>query len=164
MRLIGLVKSSVIMLWLALMPGMIMAEIYRWVDDSGRMHFGDRPPATGAEQIKLPETTPSPAPDAVDAELRTRVLKMLESERQRRTAQAAEEERQLKARRDACEKTRNRLMRFRSVPHIYERQPDGQKRYLSDEERAVEESRMQAQLAKFCGEGALAAEEPAGQR
>ena len=33
------------------------AGVYRWVDDSGQVHFGDRPPADGAEQVRLPPSS-----------------------------------------------------------------------------------------------------------
>ena len=32
-------------------------EVYRWVDESGRVQFGDRPPTEDAEPVKLPPTS-----------------------------------------------------------------------------------------------------------
>ncbi|MCW9012905.1 MAG: glutaredoxin family protein [Gammaproteobacteria bacterium] len=43
---------------LLLMIQSVNAEIYKWVDAKGRMHFSDQPPMTNkAETIELPEIT-----------------------------------------------------------------------------------------------------------
>ena len=41
-----------LLLTLILMPALASAQIYRWTDADGRVHFGQRPPA-GAEQIEV---------------------------------------------------------------------------------------------------------------
>ncbi|AEA83023.1 conserved hypothetical protein [Stutzerimonas stutzeri DSM 4166] len=41
-----------LLLTLILMPALASAQIYRWTDAEGRVHFGQRPPA-GAEQIEV---------------------------------------------------------------------------------------------------------------
>ena len=43
----------------------VAAELYRWVDDQGRIHYSDRP-AEGAEVVKL-DTGPSTPPPAAPA-------------------------------------------------------------------------------------------------
>jgi hypothetical protein len=46
-----------ITLVLATFAASTFAQVYRWVDDSGQVHFGDRPPADGAEQVRLPPSS-----------------------------------------------------------------------------------------------------------
>ena len=36
-----------------LIPGLASAEIYRWTDAQGRVHFGERPGAAGAETVEV---------------------------------------------------------------------------------------------------------------
>jgi hypothetical protein len=47
----------IIALVLATLTVSTTAQVYRWVDDSGQVHFGDRPPADGAEQVRLPPSS-----------------------------------------------------------------------------------------------------------
>lgn len=37
------------------------SRIYRWVDDDGQVHFGDRPTARGAREVKLRDRSTTPA-------------------------------------------------------------------------------------------------------
>lgn len=36
-----------------------LAEIYKWVDDSGRIHFSEVPPTSGDSQILVPRSSPA---------------------------------------------------------------------------------------------------------
>lgn len=39
---------------LALLPAGAQAEVYKWTDEQGRVHYSDKPPASGkAEQVKI---------------------------------------------------------------------------------------------------------------
>lgn len=44
--------ALVMLAMLCLLPGPAVAEIYRWVDAQGRVHFGERP-AEGAERLEV---------------------------------------------------------------------------------------------------------------
>ncbi len=53
-------------------------KLYKWVDEQGRVHFSDRPPATAHEEIRLrpppgarPADAPAPSPECL--ELRKRL-------------------------------------------------------------------------------------------
>jgi hypothetical protein len=55
---------SLVALLSLLLSGLVCASgIYRWVDEQGNVHFGDLPPAKGAEPVQLRHYQPaSPAP------------------------------------------------------------------------------------------------------
>ncbi|MCU0832855.1 MAG: DUF4124 domain-containing protein [Chromatiaceae bacterium] len=48
--------SLLLALLIALVPA--QADVYRWVDDSGRVHYGDRP-VVGAQTVPLPAPLPA---------------------------------------------------------------------------------------------------------
>jgi hypothetical protein len=49
---------------LVLSAGLAEAQVYKWQDDQGRVHYGSRPPASvPAEAVKI-EEAPAPSPDA----------------------------------------------------------------------------------------------------
>lgn len=69
-------------LLVALLPALAGGEVYKWVDEKGRVHYGDRPPAAQAPEaltdisVYAPEVAPqgaarpaAPAPAATAAKL-----------------------------------------------------------------------------------------------
>jgi hypothetical protein len=49
-------KGNLGVFLLFLIGGIALAEVYKWVDESGKVHYGDSPPAeSGAESVALPE-------------------------------------------------------------------------------------------------------------
>lgn len=48
---------------LLLISPLAISEVYRWVDDRGKVHFGDKPPSQDAQQIKIkpPPSNASPS-------------------------------------------------------------------------------------------------------
>lgn len=96
------------------------AQVYKWTDAAGQVHYGDRPPAqTPTEQI---EDAPPPA-DSTATGLRPGERKLLQEVtteerrlRRERQAQAREEARYRQAeaarRRTRCEDYRRRLRRL----------------------------------------------------
>jgi hypothetical protein len=58
--------KSIFIVLACLAATVVQADVYRWVDDKGEVHFGDVPPVqTDAEQVKLPalnRAKPQPVP------------------------------------------------------------------------------------------------------
>lgn len=45
-------KSAVLMTVLALACGAALADVYRWVDENGKVHYSDQPPPAAIEQVE----------------------------------------------------------------------------------------------------------------
>lgn len=71
----ALLMRSPLLLALALLPAIGTAEVYKWTDAQGRVHYGDQPPTPKAQPLDLPppqaiERAPAlaaPAATATDA-------------------------------------------------------------------------------------------------
>ena len=130
-------------------------DVYRWVDENGRVQFSQRPPAGAAERITLPGA--APAAPAGNADSTAQRL-----ERQQRLLEAFEYERGQKAEkaRDAAERAARRGQwcqaldqQRRFLAHggpVYYRRDDGSRDYLSDERRADERRAADERYARFC--------------
>lgn len=105
------------MCWLLalLWAGSAQAEIYRWIDEQGRVHFGDRrPDDVQVETVEIEPKTGVPAGrEAALAKQRRELLNAADKRQraiektQRRAAQQRERERRRLAEwRAQCEKTR----------------------------------------------------------
>jgi hypothetical protein len=108
------------MCWLLalLWAGVAQAEIYRWIDDQGRVHFGDRRPDDAqVETVEIePETGVPAGREAALAKQRRELLNAAEKRQrsiekgQRQAAERrARERRRLAEWRAQCEKTRDRI-------------------------------------------------------
>lgn len=124
-----------------LSPAAAFADIYKWVDANGQVHFGDAAPKDGRiavttlvkddkdEPIKAHET-PSP----LVQERQRSIAEQLREERLKRE-EAANREAQRKQKQEAsCEYAKNRIAHMKSVHVFYNVNPDGTTRYLSDKE------------------------------
>lgn len=152
--------SSLLLLAALLAPTVEMqaAEIYRWVDENGTVHYGERPPdgvdaepvgvaqaAPRAPQADVAPTadTPSTDSDVVPGTAEPESKSYAQQVRDDRRART-EQRRQDQAKLDAqCEAMRQQLARLEPSPRVIINTPDGGTRRMDDEERlqAIDESR-----------------------
>ncbi|GGY86174.1 DUF4124 domain-containing protein [Marinobacter zhanjiangensis] len=144
-------KALAILLCLLATP-IALAGTYRWVDENGQTHFGDRPPAnTASDEINV-----NPAPASQDAAARERqqrvndFVEQSERERAERNETKAREE-AVAARHDArCQALRGRLKYLKSVSRIYRINNDGERVYVDDEENERLRREFQARVREEC--------------
>lgn len=144
-------KGLLIPLLLLVTP-ITQAGAYRWVDENGQTHFGDRPPASAvADEVRL-ETAP-PNLDAAASERKQRVSEFLEQSEKERAArgkaQAGQEARaaKLKAHCDALEA---RLKHLKSVSGIYRLNKEGERIFVNDEENERIRKEFRARVQSEC--------------
>ena len=126
-------------------------EIYRWVDEHGRVHFGDQPPES-AERVEL-----APAP-AGDPQLQLRrergelLLDVMEEDRRRRNAEQRADAQADADRRSKCETARRRASQAADANFIVRPTGDPDSpHYLDEAERQQFEQRIQAEIRRYCG-------------
>jgi hypothetical protein len=129
------------------------AEIYKWVDEQGRVHYGDRPNEQ-AETVDIKDQAPSTESTSDESsrrEHRQRLLKSMQQERerkqaQREQAQAAEQEAMRR-----CANAREQLENIASAGFLYRRNPKGERVIFTDEERARATAQAEAAVKQYCG-------------
>ena len=128
------------------------AEVYKWLDADGKVHYGDRPPATGTDSQSL-TLPPAPTRDADDERrslLRSRLLEAIDAERtekvqaEREAAAARQKQAQM------CARARSDLARFERANIIYTNDPSGARIYMSDEARAEALSNAKLWIDEHC--------------
>jgi hypothetical protein len=112
------------------------ADVYKWVDKDGNVHFGDKPGA-GAERVTV--KAPPPALDAeaaARAAKRERMLDVYQEEREERRELAAKEKADREERKRKCAEAREKQVKYDTAGYIYRRDAAGNRQILSDEEHA----------------------------
>lgn len=126
------------------------AEIYRWVDPAGGVHYSDRPTDPAARPVEV-APAPQPDPDADGrARRRERLLELFAEERAERKAAAQAERREREQRRRNCAAARERLANYEQAGYLYEESDDGERRILSDAEHDEVRRRAREAVEQWC--------------
>ena len=138
----GTVAAALLALALA---GAAQAQIYRWTDEKGRVHYGEQPPAgAGTSTVKPP--APSAAPE------RREDLKVQDAEFKRRQVERREREeaeaRAVQARQEKCDDAEDEIKLSEKV-RLYRRDA-GKKVFLTDEEHKAYVEKLKQFRAKNC--------------
>jgi hypothetical protein len=120
-----------------------LAALYKWIDENGRVVYGDTPPA-GVKADRLSASAPPADPGAVrdmaskDAEIRKRQQQRADDD-----AKADKDRADANWRRSQCQQARNNILSLRSGGNIYRYNEKGERVFL--ETAAREEAVAQNQ-------------------
>ena len=130
-------------------------EIYKWTDEEGNVHFGDRPDGEEPEKVAIQSRSTDPA--RVQASVQARAAA---------TARAAEEEtgvaatqqgprpEELQAQADEkakkCGTYRARLQKYLTSRRLYREDENGERVYLDESEMQAARERVENQVQKYC--------------
>ena len=135
------------LLCLLLLPGLAAAEIYRWTDANGQVHFGQRP-VNGAERVEVkPQVVER---DQLTREREERANRFFDARREEQAqASAVAAERQAK-RAAECQELRRRLGNMPEGYSYYRTDANGEREYYSDQQVDTARQQLQAQVAQRC--------------
>ena len=132
-------------------------DVYRWVDDNGVVHFGDRPPKkTDAEQINIHPsagvTAPAyasatPASTGEQQEPEPSYAQQKRDERAKRRQEAAEQKQITDA---ACKQRRTLVAQLEPSTRVIVEYEDGTVGRLNDNERLETLNEAKAYIAENC--------------
>jgi hypothetical protein len=131
--------------------GLAHADLYKWTDGQGKVHYTDRPPTVNAQAIKPPQS------QSGQAEAATKSLSDKDQAYQKRREEA--EQSRLKAEKEAeearvksenCAKARNNLNTLQNKSRVYTTNAAGQRTYMDDAARADALANSQKAVSDFC--------------
>ncbi|NIM28244.1 MAG: DUF4124 domain-containing protein [Gammaproteobacteria bacterium] len=128
------------------------AEVYKWVDADGKVHYGDRKPASGGAANVI-ELQPAPAVDADHAARslqRHRLLEAFEAERAKRRQADADAAAAKRERDEACTRARRQLAELQRAHIVYTENESGERNYMSDDDRRTAAGGVQAWIDEHC--------------
>lgn len=127
-------------------------SVYKWTDEEGVTHFGDRQPSgTQSESVSI-RTGKQSGSSPASPQQKIQQIDEQEAENEERESMSAAEEAREKQRAANCETARNNLALIRTGSRIKAQGDDGEERYLSSDE--IEEKRAQfEEIAELnCGD------------
>ena len=128
-------------------------DIFKWTDEDGNVHFGDRPLGEDPEKVAI-QSRPT-NPERVQATVQSRAnaaAKAAEEEAAATPAGPSPEELQAEAdeRAEKCGKYREQLQRFVRSRRLYREDESGERVYLDEDEMQAARERVENQVQDFC--------------
>lgn len=132
-------------------PFCLQAEVYKWMDEQGNIHYGDRPQMDDAVQMQLDTTTKTPDVNKVSREeLRQRVTDSLEEDRLAKKEAREKKSREREKRMEECNWLRDKQRRFSNAGGLYKLDKDGNRVFMSDESRKKTEQDLRNKIKRAC--------------
>jgi hypothetical protein len=140
---------KVCVLWALLIPA--TAQVYKWVDEKGGTHYGERPPQGGkAHEVEQRLANPGPAPEKpAQPSWKERDLEFRRRRIQNEQAEAKDKQREA-SQRQACSQARDHLAQMKSARRLYHLDEKGERIFESDGERNTSIAQAEQAIAQRC--------------
>jgi len=140
---------KICVLWALLLPA--SAQVYKWVDDKGTIHYGERPPqGKKAQEVGQRLANPVPAPGKAaepswkdkDLEFRSRRIEAEQAETKQKQQDAAHSQ--------SCNQARDHLAQMKMARRLYRLNEKGERVYQSDEEHRASIAQLERLVSERC--------------
>jgi len=130
-------------------------QVYRWVDKDGHVHYSQTPPSSTSVNAQTVNITP-PAPDPTTLQNEQNLAQQIQD--QNKQAQAAQQkdqaaEQQKAAEKERCDALRQRLQLLEQSGRVATVDAQGNKTYISDDDKAKQIQDLESTIGKDCGGG-----------
>jgi hypothetical protein len=126
--------------------------VYKWVDEKGKVHFGDRPKwGQESQEIKLKKNQAHGLLNQERGRLEKQQRLLDSFERQRSKKKKADADKKLARQKvvEECRRARHTLAKYQRSNVLYEDTPEG-RRFLDQQQRDEEEALYKAFIDKNC--------------
>ncbi len=125
----------------------VAGEVYKWVDDEGNVHFGDRPqPNVKLETVKIDKHTPDP-----NYRDRMQSIKQnVESRREASIEKKAEQKRLSEINASRCQDAKRRLYPLKQKIRVFSYDDAGERQYMADSDRDSRIKALEAIVKETC--------------
>lgn len=132
------------------------AEVYKWVDKAGTVNYGDRPElgsqAVEVRQYKTPDVTVTAGENKLlRDEKRQRISNMLEEDRLEKNKERYKKNIERERKRRECNRLKDRQRHVLRASGLYNLDKDGNRVFMSNEQRQKSEQKLRKRIQKSCG-------------
>jgi hypothetical protein len=138
---------------LAFSGAALSGEIYKWTDEDGNVHYGDRPTGADVELVAVSSNTDSSAVRASIAARHANAAARADARSKRDEDAQAAAEAQLAAdqRVERCQESRTRMETYLTSRRLYKEDEAGERTYLDESQVMDARSKAQDDIQKYCG-------------
>lgn len=128
------------------------ADIYKWTDADGNVHFGDRPNGQQSERLAITSKPTDPARIQANATARAE-RKSAEAEAAANAPQGPTKEElraQAAERAQKCDSHKEKLQKFVTSRRLYREDESGERIYLDEAQMQTARERAEQQVKEYC--------------
>jgi len=131
----------------------IQAEVYRWVDENGKVHYGDRKPKKNkAEDVSEDVSKTNIDKSQEEAAKMEKIFaRETDAERKYKQKQAKKQQAAQKEQEKRCKKARKYLKTIQGPVYFVDK--EGREFNISEKERAARVTEMKTLIRKNCRQG-----------
>jgi hypothetical protein len=137
-----------------LLSAQVHADVYKYTDEKGNIHYTDKPAVLPAERLNVQsQKTDTVALQARQLEDQQRASAASQSASQsaaQRADQRKAQEISATDKAEQCKKARERFDSYTTSQRLYEQLPDGERRYLTDAELDAARASAKASMDVLC--------------
>ena len=134
------------------------AQLHKWVDSNGKVHYSDEPPPSNATDSKTlniqsySQTESAASGPAAPKTIFEREAEMNkeQKEKQKTEQKAAKEEQDAKIKQQNCQQSQNRMRTLLNAPRLSTYDTNGNRTIMDDDARKQAEEDAQAAIDKYC--------------
>lgn len=131
------------------------AEVYKWVDEKGSVHYGDRPVAgSQAVEVKQHVVPHKPAATSGDElsrdEKRQRISDMLEEDRLAKNKQREKKNKERKRKKQECNRLKDHQRHVERASGLYKLDKDGNRVFMPNDQREKSQQKLRKRIKKAC--------------
>ena len=143
-----------ILLFTLIAPIVVHASVYKWVDENGKVHYGDQPQDTQPTvEMSIDNITPAPAfsdDEQSREEKRERLLQVMEEDRVEKQEKRDKQKAVKEKNRQKCNRYRDQMRHYERASALYKLDKDGKRVYISDVDRDRATKKLQTKIKKYC--------------
>ena len=130
----------------------VSAGIYTWTDNNGNVHFGDKPvDNNSATEVKISINKNTGVTNSSGNKAdREYLLKKIDEEKQADAEKKKERIASNKKNKKLCDSYKRRYQGLIQSNRSYTMNPDGERTYQSDEQRASRKKDLSKGISKYC--------------
>jgi len=132
------------------------AEVYKWVDENGKVHFSDKKTTSSAEKVEIKDSTknqPSQQQGTSNQGIdKQKYLDFLESERQDKKEKKQQQQQELAQQKRRCTNLRDQLQAYEENQSLWYNlnEETGERSYISEEELQKLISDLRTEIKSSC--------------
>ena len=144
-------NKFLIIIFFLFCPSIVNAEVYKWIDENGKVVYGDKPTSSDVDEIKIKRT---PVQDPVVQERnekQNKLLDVIQQERDERNALKKEKKEKKDEQKKMCADARKELIEIKEAGFLYKETDDPNNPIImTDNERKAEEIKYENYIKKNC--------------
>lgn len=136
------------LLWALLAPA--AAQVYKWVDEKGVTHYGERPPQGGkANEVEQRLANPAAPGKAAKSDWKEQEIEFNKRRIKSEQTEARNQQRET-SQREACKQARDRLALYKSARGSFHLDEKGERVWHSDAEHNASIARLEQRVSEHC--------------